>query len=194
MSAAWQAPENRCATPAGSIASSALLTRPDDRSWAIPACSDFPGHHGWTLCGQRDDISMGAFLFYVATYGIDIFFNAALAICVLRNLGERPSRFSRAARRATLFPDSWLGVVVGTRWGDAKTIEGRSGFIGDCHKNAGAYVDRLTFLVVPVLVAEREGPVDAVRESAQIDEANVGGRLWPEWGSARSISCGQSLE
>ena len=114
---------------------------------------------------------LGAFLFYVVTYGIGIFFNAALAICVLRKLAGKAVSILDGLREAgALFPQilGWalLSATVGVL---LRTIERRSGFIGGAVTSLLGFAwTVVTFLVVPVLVAEQKGPFDAVRESAQL--------------------------
>lgn len=71
---------------------------------------------------------------------------------------------------ATLLPQilGWalLSATIGMI---LKTIERRSGFVGGIvTKMLGFAWTLVTFLVVPILVAEHVGPVDAVRESARI--------------------------
>ena len=61
--------------------------------------------------------SLGAFLFYVVTYGIGIFFNAALAICVLRKLAGKPVSILDGVREAAHFSDRYLaGRCCRQRW------------------------------------------------------------------------------
>ena len=102
--------------------------------------------------------SLVAFLFYVITYGIGIFFNAALAICVLRKLEGKPvSIFAGLREAGSLFPQilGWalmsatVGVIL-------RAIERRSGFIGEIvTRILGLAWAVVTFLVVPILVAEQ---------------------------------------
>lgn len=113
----------------------------------------------------------GMFLFYVVTYGVAIFFNAALAICVLRKLKGKQATILDGLREAlSCFPQilGWalvsatIGMVV-------KTIERRSGFVGNMvARMLGLAWTVATFLVVPVLVAERKGPLDAIQSSVQL--------------------------
>ena len=172
MSAAWQLLKQDVRLLLLPIASSACLLVLT-ASWAIPALfGNFSGP-SWldSLRSTETIFSMGAFLFYVTTYGIVIFFNAALASCVLRKLEGRPVSILEGLQdAATLFPQilGWalLSATIGVM---LKTIERRSGFIGGLvTKVLGLTWTVLTFLVVPVLVAERVGPVEAVRGSIQI--------------------------
>jgi Family of unknown function (DUF6159) len=114
---------------------------------------------------------IGMFLFYVTAYAIGIFFNAALALCVLRKLEGRPASITDGLREATACLPQILGwAVVATTIGMLlKAVERRSGFIGGLIvKAVGLTWSVATFLVVPVLVAEKKGPIDAVQESVQL--------------------------
>lgn len=172
MSAAWQilkGDKTLLLLPIASSACLMLLTA----SFAVPAIlgaltgtsvsGELPLSESWSYVGM--------FLFYVATYGVAIFFNAALAICVLRKLEGRQATMLDGLREAlSCFPQilGWslvsatIGVIL-------KTIERRSGFIGNMVARVlGLAWSVATFLVVPVLVAERKGPFEALQESVQL--------------------------
>ncbi len=172
MSAAWQLLKEQKQLLLLPIASSAcllILTA----TWAIPVVLGSFIDAAWPDAVRQSESlsSVGVFLFYVVSYGIGIFFNAALAICVLRKLEGRPVSMLAALREAvTLLPQilGWavLSATVGVI---LRAIERRSGFIGGVVTSMlGLAWTVVTFLVVPVLVAERKGPLDAVRESAQL--------------------------
>jgi uncharacterized protein DUF6159 len=102
---------------------------------------------------------VGMFLFYVAAYAIGIFFNAALAICVLRKLEGKSVSIADGLREAIACLPQILGwALVATTVGLLlKAIERRSGFIeGLIVKAVGLAWSVATFLVVPVLVAEKK--------------------------------------
>jgi hypothetical protein len=114
---------------------------------------------------------VGMFLFYVVTYGVAIFFNAALAICVLRKLEGKQSTILDGLREAlSCFPQILGWAVVSATIGVVlKAIERRSGFVGSIMVRVlGVAWSVATFLVVPVLVAERKGPLEAIQESVQL--------------------------
>ncbi|MBU6481583.1 MAG: hypothetical protein KGS09_13675 [Nitrospirae bacterium] len=116
------------------IASSAclmLLTA----SFAVPAIlRALTGAAASDELSQTGSLSYVAmFLFYVVTYGVAIFFNAALAICVLRKLEGKQATILEGLREAlSCFPQilGWamvsatIGVVL-------KAIERRSGIVGN---------------------------------------------------------------
>ena len=172
MSAAWQIlweDKTLLLLPIASSASLMLLTA----SFAVPAilgaltgasmADGLQGIESWSYAGM--------FLFYVVTYGVAIFFNAALAVCVLRKLEGKQATILDGLREAlSCFPQilGWalvsatIGVVL-------KTIERRSGFVGNMVARVlGLAWTVATFLVVPVLVAERKGPLEAIQVSVQL--------------------------
>jgi hypothetical protein len=114
---------------------------------------------------------VGVLLFYVATYGVAIFFNAALAICVLRKLaGQQATILDGLHGALSCFPQILGWALVSATIGIVlKAIERRSGFVGSMVARVlGLAWSVATFLVVPVLVAERKGPLEAVQESVQL--------------------------
>src|SRR5574341_505080 len=114
---------------------------------------------------------VGLFLFYVAAYAIGIFFNAALALCVLRKLEGKPASITDGLREVAACLPQILGwALLATTIGLLlKAVERRSGFIGGLIvKAVGLAWSVATFLVVPVLVAEKKGPLEAVQESVQL--------------------------
>jgi hypothetical protein len=172
MSAAWQilkGDKTLLFLPIASSACLMLLTA----SFAVPAI--LGALTGTSISGELSLSEswsyVGMFLFYVVTYGVAIFFNAALAICVLRKLEGRQATILDGLREAvSCFPQilGWalvsatIGVIL-------KTIERRSGFIGNMVARVlGLAWSVATFLVVPVLVAERKGPLEALQESVQL--------------------------
>jgi hypothetical protein len=111
------------------------------------------------------------FLYYFVNYFIIVFFNSALVACaMIRFRGGDPSVMDglRAARE--LLPQilSWalLAATVGVV---LRMIEERVGFVGKIVVALlGAAWAIATYFVVPVLVVEKLGPVEAAKRSAQI--------------------------
>ncbi|HEX9154033.1 MAG TPA: DUF6159 family protein [Nitrospira sp.] len=142
-------------------------------SIAVPVVSG--GLTGASISDELREFSslsyVGMFLFYVAAYSIGIFFNAALALCVLRKLERKSASIADGLREATACLPQILGwALVATTVGLLlKAVERRSGFIGGLVVRAvGLAWAVATFLVVPVLVAEKKGPFEAVQESVQL--------------------------
>lgn len=172
MSAAWQILKENKALLVLPIASSAclmLLTA----SFAVPTV--IGALTGASVSNDRYQIEslsyIGMFLFYIVAYGVVIFFNAALAISVLRKLEGKSATIHDGLREAlSCFPQILGWTVVSATIGLLlKAIERRSGFVGGLvAKMIGLAWTVATFLVVPVLVAEKKGPLEAVRESVQL--------------------------
>ena len=132
MAAAWQILKqdpHMLLLPIASSACLMLLTV----SWAIPTL--FGGFSGptWpaTMHTTEAISSIGAFVFYITTYAVVIFFNAALACCVLRKFEGKPvSIFAGLQEAAGLFPQ-----VLG--WAQHRKIDDRQNDDGDGHERMG---------------------------------------------------------
>jgi hypothetical protein len=126
-----------------------------------------------------------AFAFYFCNYFVIVFCNAALISCALvRFGGEEPvlaDGFRAAAARlpqilAWSLVSATVGVVL-------KVVE-------NAHEKAGQFVSALlgtawtvvTYFVVPVLVVEKVGPMQAVRRSLTILKSTWGEALVGHWG------------
>lgn len=120
-----------------------------------------------------------AFAFYFCTYFVIIFCNAALVSCaIMRFNGQEPTLgdgFRAAASRLPqIFAWSLVSATVGLI---LKAVE-------NAHEKVGEFISAIlgtawsiiTFFVVPVLVIERVGPLEAVRRSLGI--------LRKTWGEA----------
>ncbi len=172
MSAAWQIlkeDKQLLLLPMASSVCLIVLTA----SIAVPfVVQSLTGHSGADEYHQFVSLPyVGVFLFYVAAYAIGIFFNAALALCVLRRLDGKAASIADGLREATGCLPQILGwALVATTVGLLlKAVERRSGFIGGLMvKAVGLAWSVATFLVVPVLVAEKKGPFEAVQESVQL--------------------------
>jgi Family of unknown function (DUF6159) len=121
---------------------------------------------------QTASLSQAAlFLSYVVTYAIGIFFNAALASCVLRRMDGQSATIRDGVGDALSCVPQILGwaIVSATVGLLLKVIERRSGWIGGLVAGMIGLVWSVgSFLVVPILVAERKGPFDALEESVRL--------------------------
>lgn len=119
------------------------------------------------------------FLFYLSTTFVIVFFNTALVCCAMtRFAGGNPTvagGISDAiARLPQIFGWSLLTATVGTI---LRMVEERVPFVGKLVISlVGMAWAVVTFMVVPILAAEKLGPVDAVKRSA--------GLLRKTWGEA----------
>lgn len=108
------------------------------------------------------------FIFYFVSYFVMIFFNSALIACVLKQMdGEQPTLGDglRAAwqRLPQIFGWALLSSTVGFV---LRLVEERVGFIGRIVVGLLGMAWTITsFLVVPVLVAEGDGPIASYKRS-----------------------------
>jgi hypothetical protein len=119
------------------------------------------------------------FLFYVVSYFVVIFFNAALVHCARETLGGRPASVSDGLTAATsrILPILGWAVISATVGVILRTISERVGIIGKLVVGLfGAAWSVLTFFVVPSLVLDKVGPVEAIKRS--------GSTLKRTWGEA----------
>jgi len=120
------------------------------------------------------------FLFYVCTYFTVVFFNAALiAAVILRLKGQSPTLMDGIhgawARKRELFGWTLLAATVGLL---LKTMQDRSRNVTSLLFGAlGLAWSLLTYFVVPILVVEGKGPVEAIKESAAMIKRTWGEEL-----------------
>lgn len=111
------------------------------------------------------------FAYYFVSYFVVVFFNAALVACaVIRFKGGDPTladgfsaSFSRLPQIAGwAFVSATIGLIL-------RIIESRSERVGEIVSGLlGAAWSVMTYFVVPVLVVERLGPIDATKRSIAI--------------------------
>jgi hypothetical protein len=112
-----------------------------------------------------------AFLFYVAQYFVIFFFNAALVgAAMIRLQGGDPTvadGFRIAfGRIGALLGYALIAATVGML---LRMIQERAGMVGKFVSGLiGVAWTVASFLVVPILVTREVGPIDAVKESAQL--------------------------
>ncbi len=118
-------------------------------------------------------------LFYFCNYFVIIFFNSALVACaIIRFKGGTPSLNDGFQAAVARLPQILAWSLVSAFVGFAlKMLESRSEKVGDFVSGLlGLAWSIATFFVVPVIVIERAGPVEAVRRSMSI--------LRQAWGEA----------
>ena len=111
------------------------------------------------------------FAFYVATYFVVIFFNAAIIECaIIRFRGGDPTVADGLKGAASRLPQIFGWAVVAATVGMIlRALEERAGFIGKIVISLlGLAWSAATFFVVPVIVMERLGPIDAAKRSTAI--------------------------
>lgn len=142
-------------------------------SFAIPIILTdawrFPG-------GEEDPLMQVAyygtlFLFYFCNYFVITFFNAAIIGAAIQHLRGREATFGSAMKAATIRLPQILGwaLVSATVGLILRAIEERSEWVGQIVAGIlGAVWTMTTFLVVPVLVVEGKGPIEAFGRSASL--------------------------
>lgn len=118
------------------------------------------------------------FLFYLVLYTVIFFFNSALVGAALIRLDGGDPTVSdglsiAAARMGSIIGYAAVAATVGMV---LRAISERSGFVGRIVIGlVGMGWTLATYLAVPVLVTKNVGPIDAVKESAQLFK-----RTWGE--------------
>src|SRR3954453_10909765 len=111
------------------------------------------------------------FLFYFCNYFVIYFFNAALVHCALQHFrgvecGPADGLAAAGQRLPQLFAWSLVSATVGVLLKVIENANEKIGGIVSALLGAGWTV--LTYFVVPVLVVEKVGPIDAVKRSGKI--------------------------
>ena len=124
------------------------------------------------------------FLFYFLNYFIVIFFNSAVIACaVLRMRGGEPTLSTGINAALSRLPQivGWA-LVAATVGLILRALENlarkRGNFVGQIVAGLiGMAWSVVTFLVVPILVVEKKGPFEAVKESAALLRKTWGEQL-----------------
>lgn len=126
-----------------------------------------------------------AFAFYFVNYFVIIFFNSALIGCAIIRLkgGDPIVSDGIGAAMARLPQIAGWALVSATVGMIVKAIESRSEKVGAIVANLiGMAWSIITFFVVPVLVVEKVGPIEAVKRSASIMKNTWGEALVARFG------------
>jgi hypothetical protein len=140
-----------------------------------------------TAAAQGDGAASlaGALAFYVASYFVALFFNAALVgAAMIRMDGGNPTLGDGLrlawARKGRILGYALIAATVGLL---LRVLEERVGWLGALVvKLIGAAWAVATFLVVPVLVTREVGPLAAVKESAELLRETWGENLIGNFG------------
>jgi hypothetical protein len=111
------------------------------------------------------------FAFYLVSYFVVIFFNTALISCVNARLQGREMSVGEGLSNALAHFTSILGwaLVSATVGVILHLLRERAGFVGQIAAAlVGGAWGLVTFFVVPVLVLEDKGVVDAIKESTSL--------------------------
>jgi uncharacterized membrane protein YeaQ/YmgE (transglycosylase-associated protein family) len=111
------------------------------------------------------------FAFYVVNYFVIVFFNSALVSCALKRFaGGNPTIGYGLQQASNRFPQILAWAIVSATVGIIlKAIESKSQKIGALVASLiGAGWAIATYFVVPILVVEKVGPIDALKRSASL--------------------------
>jgi len=111
------------------------------------------------------------FLFYVVSYFVVIFFNTGLITCVSARLQGRDATVGEGISNAMrhIGPILAWAVIAATVGIILRTIQNSSGTLGRIALAiAGGIWSLVTMFVIPVLVLEDKGVVDAMKESVAL--------------------------
>lgn len=133
------------------------------------------------LLGQFDQITneegisvvnaIAFFIFYVISYFVTIFSNSALVGAALIRLNGGDPTVRDGLRIATSHLSQIFGyaIIAATVGMILRAISERTGVIGDIVVGlVGMAWSLATFMVVPVLVTENVGPIDAIKRSGSL--------------------------
>jgi hypothetical protein len=128
------------------------------------------------------------FVFYVVNYFVIVFFNAALVSCALKRMaGGNPTVGYGLQQASNRLPQIFAWAVVSATVGIIlKAIESKSDKIGQLVASLiGAGWAIATYFVVPILVVEKVGPIDALKRSTSL--------MRKTWGETLAGKMGLSL-
>jgi hypothetical protein len=128
------------------------------------------------------------FLFYFVNYFVIVFFNSALLACaVMRFRGREPTIGDGLRMAVARVPQIAGWALVSATVGLVlRIIESRSEKVGQLVAGLmGMAWSIVTYLVVPVLVMEKAGPIEAVKRSTAL--------LKKTWGEALTAHMGAGL-
>jgi hypothetical protein len=125
------------------------------------------------------------FLFYLCNYFVVIFFNAGIIACATIRLGGGTATVGDGFRAAAARLPAIAGwaVLSATIGMILRLIEDRSKWVGQIVAGLlGVAWTVVSFLVVPVLVAENKGPFAALQESAGLVKKTWGKQVLGNFG------------
>ena len=130
--------------------------------------------------GTDSEPWIALFLFYFSNYLVIIFFNTAIVACATIRMSGRDPVVSDGLRAASnrlpaIFGWAAVSATVGMI---LRMIENRSSFIGRIVAGLLGMAWSITsYLVIPVLVNENKGPIEAYQESVRLLKKTWGEEL-----------------
>jgi Family of unknown function (DUF6159) len=155
-------------------------------SGALQAASEHHHHH--VTVTQDPALFIAYFAFYLVSYFVIIFFNSALVSCALIRLrGGTPTVADGLSAAMKCLPAilGWalLSAVVGMV---IQAIEERVGFLGRLVVGfIGLSWAIASYFVIPTIVTENVGPVEALKRSAAI--------IKKTWGETLTVQVGLTV-
>ena len=153
------------------------------------AKSDYVRHLADKLQGDEPVVYALMFAFYFACTFIIIFFNAAMIFCALQCFaGKEPSLRAGLATAAGRLPQILAWTFVATTVGLILSalqsfLKDKLGFIGALLGGLGEVAwGVVTYFVVPVVVVDGVGPIEAVKRSSAILRRTWGEAIGGEGG------------
>ncbi|MGD8824244.1 MAG: DUF6159 family protein [Myxococcales bacterium] len=144
------------------------------------SASQAVGQSDAPLTAERAVRMIWMFLFYVSSYFVIIFFNAGLVACAeIRMEGGDPTVGDglRAAWHRVGAIAGWA-LIAGTVGMLLRATEERSSFMGRIVAGLlGMAWSMVSFLVVPILVIENEGPISALKRSTRMLKGTWGEQI-----------------
>ena len=144
------------------------------------SASQAVGRSDAALTAERAVRMLWMFLFYVSSYFVIIFFNAGLVACAeIRMEGGDPTVGDglRAAWQRVGAIAGWA-LIAGTVGMLLRATEERSSFMGRIVAGLlGMAWSMVSFLVVPILVIENEGPISALKRSTRMLKGTWGEQI-----------------
>ncbi|HTA65652.1 MAG TPA: DUF6159 family protein [Xanthomonadaceae bacterium] len=129
---------------------------------------------------MRPILYLWSFLFYFVQYIVIFFFNTALVGAAMIRLdgGDPTVADGLAIARSKLMPIVGYAAIAATVGMVLRALEERAGFIGKIVVGMiGVAWTLATSMVVPVLVSKDVGPVEAIKESAELLKSTWGENL-----------------
>lgn len=120
------------------------------------------------------------FLYYFVTYAVVVFFNSALVFCADKSLRGEPSTLSDGIQAAMRRMPQILGwaALAATVGQILRAVQERAGIVGAIVGGLIGMVWNIAiFFVVPMIVLEGMGPVQALKTSAAQIKASWGEQL-----------------
>ncbi len=148
---------------------------------------------GWTVFAEGHSPYLGyvaGFLFYLVQYTVIFFFNSALVGAALIRLeGGNPTVSDglsvAMSRLGSILGYAALAATVGML---LRAISERVGFFGKIVTGLiGMAWTLATYLAVPVLVTQDVGPIDAVKESAELLKRTWGEQVVGNFGIGAAV-------